>query len=484
MLAILLCLGSVLVQTPQAGSKVTLRGLVKDEAGKPLAVPATVRVAMRKDDGSYQQPEVKSAADGSWSMQLDDGWKVIELWARARGRGQGHAFLERRVGDGAPLELVVPAGSVLRGVVVDKLSGHPIQGARVWAENWQWDELSDTPMTHVDDEGRFELTGLTEIKTLDKDNQPLVRFDIHAEGGDHAALKADAWTPLRQADGTYLARLELVPNNCVVQGVVNFASNGDACEGALVAIIDDLGQYRVTTTNAGGSFTLDHIGAGKALMWAWPIAMRPGETAPLAFGRDSFLVAAGQNAEVLWLEPVEGTEISGSFQPEPNAKELHPKVVVRRGLARETMNVFFEEKEIELDAENRFHARNLLPGRYQIELRFAGEAQPPLCDPQKREVDLDIGKNPAPIDLRCARPVSFAGSVDAPGVDLRFASVEYAPEGQEGWQSVQLDATQHFAVNGLWPARWRLRLRAQGWPGPEVSVGPESRRDLVLKPKS
>ena len=221
-------------------------------------------------------------------------------------------------------------------------------------------------MTHVDDEGRFELTGLTEIKTLDKDNQPLVRFDIHAEGGDHAALKADAWTPLRQADGTYLARLELVPNNCVVQGVVNFASNGDACEGALVAIIDDLGQYRVTTTNAGGSFTLDHIGAGKALMWAWPIAMRPGETAPLAFGRDSFLVAAGQNAEVLWLEPVEGTEISGSFQPEPNAKELHPKVVVRRGLARETMNVFFEEKEIELDAENRFHARNLLPGRYQI----------------------------------------------------------------------------------------------------------------------
>ena len=484
MLPLLLSLATVLFPAPQGGPKHVLRGLVKDEAGKPLAVPVTVRVAMRKDDGSYQQPETKSGADGTWSMELDDGWKVMELWGRARGRAQGHAYVERRVGlDTAPIELVVPAGATLRGVVVDKLTGHPVQGARVWAENWQWDELSDTPMTRVDESGHFELGGLTEIRTQDKDQKPTVRFDLHAEGGDHAALKNDAWSAERQADGTYTARLELVPNNCVVQGVVNYAANGEACEGALVAIIDDLGQYRVTTASAGGSFTLEHIGAGKAFLWAWPIALRPGETVPVAFGRDTFLVAGGQNAAVIWLEPVEGTEISGSFQPEANAKDLHPKVVVRRGLARDTMNVYFEEKEYELDAENRFRARNLLPGRYQVELRFAGDAALTLCDPQRREVDLDIGKNPAPIVLRCARAIELGGRVDAPGLDLRFSTVEYAAPGQEGWQTVPLESNGRFAARNLWPAAWRLRLRAAGVPGPELTAGPESRSDLVLKPK-
>jgi|694.fasta_scaffold01737_14 hypothetical protein len=460
-----------------------LEGRVLTSSGAAPAQPVAVTVAMRKDDGNYQQLNARSAADGRWSLETEPGWKVIEVWARGKGHGPGHVVLERllKEGDNGPIDVPLTRGASIAGRVLDKATGRAVVGARVWADNWEFREDGDTPAMRTDAEGRFELIGVEERSTYEA-GPGHVHFDLHADGPDHAPYRQDLAGFPRQEAGRYALDLTLVPFNCEINGVVNFAETGEPCYSAMVALIDELGQYRVTTSGAGGVFRFERIAAGRAQLWSWPIHSQPSQPRPLLFGTDSVPVNPGDNASVIWLESCAGTRVIGKADALPGAEGLRPVLVLRRGLGRESLTVHFEEQRFPLATDGSFEANDLLPGRYQAELVFP-EGQSGLVEPRMLDFELEQGRSSAPLELRYAQGSIFAGRFEAAQQDLRFSTLEYSPLERESWTSLMLEPDGRFRTPPVWPGKWRLRVRHQGWPGPELTVGPESALDLVLKPK-
>ncbi len=460
-----------------------VEGRILTSSGEAPKVSVGVTVAMRKDDGNYQQLTARSGEGGVWKLETQPGWKVIEVWARGRNHGPGHVVLERALiaGGNGSIDVPLTRGATLRGRVLDKATGRPVAGVRVWADNWEFREDGDTPASRTDEQGRFELIGVEERTTYEAGPNN-VHLDLHADGADHAPLRQALEGYPRQASGDYAIDLALVPLNCEVNGVVNYAENGEPCYSAMVALIDDLGQYRVTTSGAGGVFRFERIAAGRAQLWCWPIHSQPSEPRPLLFGTDAVLVNPGDNASVIWLESCAGTRVHGKAIGLPGSEGLKPALVLRRGLGRDSLTVHFEEQRFPVQPDGSFEATGLLPGRYQAELVFP-EGEVGLVEPRTFDFTLDLGASSAPLELRYARAVSFAGRLDAPGEDLRFTTLEYSPLDRESWTSQMLEPDGRFLTTPLWPGQWRLRVRHQGWPGPEITVGPASAGDLVLKPK-
>ena len=472
MLACLALLASLALQDP--APKPILHGLVKGPDGKALAVPASVTLSLQGTDGSYRQQKARSSSDGSFTLELEPGWKVVELWGRARGYGQGHAA--------SGLELTLPAGARLSGTVTDALTHHPLAGARVFAESTAYDEKSDTPAALADAEGRFELAGLTQMQLPGPDGKPRRSFELHAEARDHAPLAPGKYELAEPAADRFTTNLELVPINCELNGVVNVAVDGAAAPISLVALIDESGQYQVAPTKEGGAFHFEHVSAGRALLWAWPTAQTATPVAEPLFARDGVQLQPGANSTVLWLEPIAGTEIAGRALAEPGAEDLHPTLLLRRGIARGKLHVSYEERTFELGTDGSFSARDLVPGVYQAELRFGPQQALALAEPARAEVEVEVGVKSRPLELRYARPLRLAGKIEAPGLDPKQATIELARAGTDSWTSVAPHPDGTFEIGGLWPATWRLRLRTQAGIGPEIEAGPRSAA-LVLVPK-
>jgi hypothetical protein len=117
------------------------------------------------------------------------------------------------------------------------------------------------------------------------------------------------------------------------------------------------------------------------------------------------------------------------------------------------------------------HTRSGAEGAWSLEL-----------EPGWQEVE--VGVQSLPVELAWARPIRLGGRIEAPGLDPRLATVEYARAGVEGWKSVAPGADGRFDIGGLWPAKWRLRLRTQAGIGPEIEAGPKSGADLRLVARS
>ncbi len=158
-------------------------------------------------------------------------------------------------------------------------------------------------------------------------------------------------------------------------------------------------------------------------------------------------------------------------------------MLLRRGIARGKMRVTYEERVLALDEEGRFAARDLVPGRYQVELRFGSNA-PPLVEPERAEVEIEVGVKSAPVELAFARPIRLSGKLEPTGLDPRSATVEFARAGVEGWTTLPLRPDGGFEIGGLWPAKWRLRVRTQAGIGPEIEAGPKAESGLRLVRKS
>jgi len=365
--------------------------------------------------------------------------------------------------------------------VLDKLSHEPLAGARVWAESAVFDAAGDTPSALCDAQGKFQLAGLTELELPGADGNPRRSFDLHVEARDHAEPAAGSWSLEPAGAGRFRTTIELLPINCELHGVVNIAVDGAAAPISLVALIDEAGGYQVAPTQTGGFYKFERVAAGRALLWAWPAAQDAQTKGQPLFARGEIQLAPGSNTNVLWLEPIAGTQLSGHARALPGAEDLHPRVLLRRGIARGLEHVYYDERFVDLDAQGRFAVQDILPGHYQVELRFELAHGAALSEPERSETEIEVGQQSAPIELAYAHPLRLAGRVEGTPAELEGVLVDYQRSAGGLWTRATLRPDGSFDIAGLWPAPWKLRAHGKSGIGPEIEAGPQSALELRLR---
>ena len=149
-----------------------VRGVVRDEAGKPVA-DARVVATLAGGTGPFATASAEAFAtcDGEGRYVLEHlpgtylasiaAWKHGYAIAAIPPTSNGGSMALPATG-ALPLDLVLTRGRTIRGVVVDE-RGAPVPGADVWlSEKLVGSEFSaiDHTPTVTDDQGRFELAGL------------------------------------------------------------------------------------------------------------------------------------------------------------------------------------------------------------------------------------------------------------------------------------------------------------------------------------
>jgi RNA polymerase sigma-70 factor (ECF subfamily) len=179
------CSGGSLVTIEMARGSV-LTGVVRCE-GTPVG-GASIRIAVPGDSSALANEATDASGafrfvglqSGAFLLQVS-GDRFIEKWSLVTiaDNGQQH------------LEIDVKPGEVLRGRVVDAVTGQPIKGARV-SESW-----SMRRMVRTGNDGRFAIAGLL----ADRDLLCHVRADGYASAEEVVGTKIDAELVLRLARG-------------------------------------------------------------------------------------------------------------------------------------------------------------------------------------------------------------------------------------------------------------------------------------------
>ncbi|HEX4263364.1 MAG TPA: sigma-70 family RNA polymerase sigma factor [Verrucomicrobiae bacterium] len=156
------------------GHSVTVRGMVKDESGQPVA-NAKVLVGNVAESG---RREATNQYDGTFSIA---GCKPGKNTITAQAKGYAAVTLESECTDASePVQFVLRKGNVLKLQVVDP-DGHPIAKARVWLNTFRPlnnDTKTSVPPVQVDFNGQTDADGLLE---WDSAPEGELAFDVSAE---------------------------------------------------------------------------------------------------------------------------------------------------------------------------------------------------------------------------------------------------------------------------------------------------------------
>jgi hypothetical protein len=478
---------TVCVETPAAGRAPQplelrlatggrLRGRLVDANGVAVA-GANVRVDRLPDDlrspallGSRasDRREVVSAADGGFELdRLPPGRKQLaveaagfaplELVAELPAREQGSPGPEVDLG-----ELVLRAGALLRGVVVDP-AGRPLAGATVAVRKGagrgighDWVRSIGAPDATSGADGHFEVADLPVAEAL------TVSVIAAGHAGRRVAitLRGDEREPLRieLAPGVDVRGRVVDPEGRAVSQALVWCELAEVSAGPWIG-----GRLDSRPASSDGTFALAGLPA-----------------------RELIFVASSRD----WVESeprrVNLRNVTGTFEltltlrrggsvvgrvTDAMGRPL-PKVQIGAGSVRPTGAV-----GTETDGDGRYRLGPLAPG--ELELWFRGEGY----RPERRSAV--VGSEATTLDLVLLEAGEIRGRVvDAEGEPL--AAVEVGLTGAGRFEVATTDAAGGFSFAGLDPGNYRLNAaagaRGQGHLAVALADGAHQEVELRLAP--
>lgn len=440
-----------------------LRGRLVDGAGVAISPARIVARFPEADPGAAQagRPRLVSA-DGDGDFELGG--------LPARGRldlevtAPGFEPAVRTVALPAlePLEIVLVAGELLAGEVVDE-AGDPVPGALVEVVTAEDSQAGERPaaesepappprVTTADAAGAFRFTGLAAGRLEVSANAPGLR------------LAEPLVVELGAGEELWDLRIELV-EGLTVRGTVS-GHDGPLADATVdltrvpgpspaaasarpAAAAAARAERRRASTGDDGDFVLDGLAPGDWTLVAHHRGYRPlrrtlslsGEPAPLDLRLDP-------GAEI------RGVVIAPDGRPLSGAEvTLTPIRAAAPDGAAATPR--FAPAPVRSDAAGRFRHRGLEAGRYRLAARAAGWAprQPPL------EVEIgDAGVDGLEIELQPA--TAIAGRIAGLPLDELAAAevVAYCPP--ESTARARPDFAGRFRLADLEPCAWRVAVRA------------------------
>ena len=230
----------------------TIRGRVRDGAGRPVAGAQAEAHARAQVTGVWRDLEATADAEGLFVLDGVQQGARYELLVRAPGFGS----VTRRVAGGESVEIVLAPGGRLTGTVVDS-SGRPVPDFEVTANpESSGDWTSDT--VHDAEDGRFTLEDLAPGT-----------YAVEVSARDHATA-AVSGVKLVAGQARDVGRIRLERGG-TVRGEVKDAS-GRPVAGARLSAHQRSDLYRTRTddptTDAGGRFEIRGLAAGTAELHA------------------------------------------------------------------------------------------------------------------------------------------------------------------------------------------------------------------------
>jgi RNA polymerase sigma-70 factor (ECF subfamily) len=446
-----------------------LRGIVLSDTGAAANAQVSARRSRAPGPSTPRVEELASTRTIEGGAFDLGPLPVDDLLVTAVDDALGSVEVEHRAGDPPTLELRIPAGEVLEGIVLDASTREPIAGASV---TWHGNTARTT--TSAED-GTFAFSGMPADAGAGEGGRFRVQHPRY-----QSALSSQARTRGE------LVKLTLEPRPAV-RGIVVDRS-GSPVSGSRVAIeVPGLPQdfLMMAGEQVGGAFSsaegrfelrVGLPGQGKA--WVDVVATHPAHGS----GRARLSLEGDLRIELKPGVRVTATVRDASGAPVKQARvslertaDLPPEVTLFKGLLAGLGSPAGFTGE-----DGRVALRNVEPGTYDVVASAAGFAV-------RRQADIEIVEGGAAIDLalepgrdlsgrvvdKLLAPVSGVEVVafDAASLAAALAATDAEEEKQvaeitdatsRGSASTTTDAQGRFTLSDLAPGKYRVIVRGEG----------------------
>ncbi|MFI4942214.1 MAG: carboxypeptidase regulatory-like domain-containing protein, partial [Burkholderiales bacterium] len=478
-----------------------LRGVVKDEEGRPLAgaeVNLSAARQFRAGRGGVQmqligpgsQVRRETGADGRFEFR---GLKAGEYTLQARRPGFSRASLDpvnvKEAAPAEPIELVLKPGSTVSGVLRDKTGN----GASGWLVTARPAGQAGVPMgpggyrteEPTGPDGGFLLEGLSAGESYD-----LQVMGQAGLGPRRAGVVAPAEGLELTVSGTGQIRGRVVDadsGRVIPDFEVRYQPDG---QGGMRFVMragpggGGRGPYERQPFHADdGGFVLEDVPPGRWSVEAFAPGYQSGRAAAVA-------VAEGEATDGVEVRLSKGGVVSGRVLESRSGKPVLDATVraelsgggPRMGMMR--MGGEGGDDEATTDADGRYELTGLAPGSWTVTATHA--------DWSEASVGVEVKEAPATVDLKLGRGGSVAGSVTAGGRPVAGAQVTISGSGDTGRagagfmgggdQSALSDEGGRFRFERLTPGRYTLgaALRDQSSSPAEAVVTGDDAQEVQL----
>ncbi len=479
----------------------SVRGVVKDEEGRPLAgaeVNLSSARTVRAGRGGVQMSFVgpgsqlrrETGADGRFEFR---GLKAGDYTVSARRPGFSRATVdpvnvaEARAAE--PLELVLKPGATISGILRDKAGA----GASGWSVSARAASQAGGPIfgpgsirseEPTAPDGVFYLEGLTAGETYE--------LQVMGQAG-LGPRKAGVVAP---AEGVEL----VVTGTGQIRGRVVDGDSGRAVPDFQVRYQPDAqggmrfvmrmgpgrgrGPYEKQPFHAeDGSFVLEDVAAGRWTVEAFAPGYQAGSASAVSVGE-------GEATEGVEVRLSKGGVITGKVLESRGGRPI-PDATVRAGLSGGGPGGMIRmggeggDNEAATDAEGRYEIAGLAPGTWTV------TASHP--DWSEATANVELKEAPATADIRLGKGGAVAGTVVAGGRPVAGAQVALSAAGDSGFragpgmmgggeQSALSDEGGRFRFERLNPGRYSLgaSLRDQSSSQAEAVVTGDDTQEVQL----
>jgi|GEM_PF-2413176 len=460
-----------------------LVGQLRGESGAPTRPPGRVR-AWVLPEGAEEPVESVASLEEDGSYQLGDlpVGRLVRVWARAKGF---EAIEEPRDLQLEPettqrLDLELPSGLVVVGVVLDELSREPVPFAEIWSEGWDYDPDSDEPTTVADAEGRFRIEGITRDKN-EVDGWEYYTVRLSARGPEHASSPLKAFGLQPDDEGVCELELLLVRRSCSLRAVLYEPGREKPAQGVFVWSIDAENNLDYQRSNRHGEIEFDGLPAGPFALEAY--RLERGESGHYESLLLELELEPGSHDVVeLELRSEPETAIEGRLTGADGAARAGVDVVAHHTFRFGGVAVSLDSEQRTTDAEGRYRFEGLRVGRYRV--------VPGGCaEPGSESFALAWGERRRGVDFLVGGCMGIEGRVEHGGlavedlrVELHRAGTLLAPDSErKPIQSVSPEPDGTFRLEEVLEGDFFLVLVRDKEVLDRAPVGPGSSSGVLLR---
>ncbi len=383
-----------------------MMGVVRGVEGDLARPPGTVKISVTpKGTSNLESFETHVSEDGSYHFNSLPVGIVAGLYSRARGydKFESNPKSELEANAVVSLDIELPKGITVTGIVTDAETGAPIPYAKVWSRGFEYEEDSIDPSTIADEDGRFRLDG------VDRDERTSGGMTFHLVwiSGSSDQHAPSPWAPRYvQVDEANECEVELklVPRACSLRAVLFEPDGKTVAQGVQVWTVDAEKNFKFQSSNRRGEIDVEGLPAGTLGI----AAFRTGRNAE--GGHDSLIVeiqleSGSHDRKDLILQASEGTSVEGQVLTPNGEPVVNEPVTLHFDLHFNGVVISLDKEDTRTDDQGRYRFERLRAGRHRIELGGCAH-------PRERKVDLEHGDRADAIDFITGDCMQVRGEVN------------------------------------------------------------------------